>query len=187
MNISTRTIHDFISPDYIGEQMRLHAAPRGYGGRGRKWAPVVLALAEQYAATSILDYGCGQGSLVAELRQCDMGPIRLAEYDPAIKGKDALPSFADLVNCTDVLEHVEPNRLPTVLTHLRMLTRKVLWLVVSTTDTAKTLSDGRNAHLTIQPAEWWRATVTAAGFAIEPTPIEARHRPDKEWMAVLIP
>ncbi len=184
--ISTRRITDYISPAYLAEQRILHAAPRGYGARGRKWAPVVLALAEEYAATSILDYGCGSGSLVAALR-LELKGVRLDEYDPAIDGKDRLPSFADLVNVTDVCEHIEPEKLSAVLAHIRMLARKVVWLVVSTCETAKTLSDGRNAHLIVQPADWWRQTVLAAGFTIQATPIEARNRPDKEWMAVLTP
>ncbi len=186
VGISTRRITDYISPAYLAEQRLLHAAPRGYGARGLKWAPVVLALVEEYAATSILDYAAGQGSLAETLLPL-LPHVRISEYDPAVPRIAELPSFADLVNCTDCLEHVEPDKLSAVLAHIRMLARKVVWLVVSTCETAKTLSDGRNAHLIVQPAEWWRQTVLAAGFTIQATPIEARNRPDKEWMAVLTP
>jgi hypothetical protein len=38
---------------------------------------------------------------------------------------------------------------------LSELTRKVLFLSVHTGSAAKTLSDGRNAHLIQRPPEWW--------------------------------
>lgn len=189
-----------ISPAYVGEQKTLHALPQGYGGKGRKWAPTVRYLVEHYRASSVLDYGCGQGSLVAALMN-DQGEsgllssVRFAEYDPAIPGKDQPPTFADLVVCTDVLEHVEPERLDAVLTHLRQLARKAVFLVVALDTANKTLSDGRNAHLIQQPAEWWRAKVEAAGFVVDdilgtlPMPV-AYNQPEKRekrWIASVLP
>lgn len=177
-----------ITPAYREEQRQLHAAPRGYGQRGSKWADVVLFLIKEYEAWSVLDYGCGQGSLKTTLlTRAEPIGVRIDEYDPAITGKDGIPSFADLVNCTDVLEHVEPECLDEVLRHLRLLARKAVFVVISTCETAKTLSDGRNAHLTVQPGEWWRAKVEAAGFTVLPPPPCARDRSDKEWTAVLLP
>ncbi len=178
---------DLISAAYENEQRILHAAPRGYGARGRKWATTVAALVHEHGASSVLDYGAGQGSLAIALKPLVPPFVRIDQYDPAVTNAERLPMFADIVNCTDVLEHVEPDKLPCVLSHLHMLARKAVWLVVSTHETAKTLSDGRNAHLTIQPAEWWRETVTAAGFTVHSAPVEARQKPEKEWMAVLKP
>lgn len=177
-----------ITPRYRDEQRLLHAAPRGYGQRGDKWAPVVRSLLLAYHATSVLDYGCGQGALGRALNEGQGLPgCRISEYDPAITGKDALPLFADLVVCTDVLEHIEPDCLEAVLKHLRMLARKAVWVVVSTCETAKTLSDGRNAHLIIQTGEWWVAQCEAVGFRVLPAPELARKRLDKEWTGVLLP
>jgi hypothetical protein len=181
------TVVQLISPAYLDMQRQLHAAPRGYGQRGHKWADVVCALIAEYRATSVLDYGCGQGALGRALRERALPGVRIAEYDPAIAGKDALPTFADLVVATDVLEHIEPDRLDAVLGHLRMLTRKALWLVVSTCETAKILADGRNAHLIVQPGIWWRTRLEACGFTVLPPPASARTKPDKEWIAVVTP
>jgi len=175
-----------ISREYLEMQRILHAAPRGYGGRGEKWAGVVLQVALAYGATSILDYGCGQGSLARVLRSQPLGAIRVDEYDPAIPGKDQLPSFADLVNVTDVLEHIEPDRLSTVLSHIRSLARKVVFVVISTKETNKTLADGRNAHLIIKPGTWWKAQLREAGFTLHPAPSIVRVN-TKEWVGVLTP
>ncbi len=177
-----------ITPSYREEQRILHASPRGYGQRGSKWADVVRHLIADLDASSVLDYGCGQGSLARVLRGDEqLSGVRISEYDPAIKGKDGPPLFADLVNCTDVLEHVEPDCLDKVLDHVRLLARKAVFVVVSTCETAKTLSDGRNAHLIIQPGEWWKAKLEAAGFTVLAPPSIARDRSDKEWVGVLLP
>lgn len=179
--------HDLISAPYLEQQKILHAAPRGYGGRGDKWAGIVLQIAKEYAATSILDYGCGQGTLAKALRAQPLGAIRIDEYDPAIPGKDGRPGFADLVVCTDVLEHIEPERLANVLTHLHQLARKAIFVVVSLKRSNKTLADGRNAHILVQSEEWWRHTFTAAGFSLHDPPRVALREPAREWVTVLTP
>lgn len=178
---------ELISPAYREMQKTLHASPRGYGGRGDKWAGIVLQLAIEYQASSILDYGCGQGTLAKSLRSQSLVGVRIQEYDPAIPGKDMMPDFADLVNVTDVLEHIEPDRLPSVLAHLKMLARKVLFVVVSTKDSNKVLADGRNAHLIIQSGKWWKKTFKAAGFTLHLPPSVVRVVPEKEWAVVLTP
>lgn len=184
---------DLISPPYATLQRQLHQDPRGYGQKGRKWAPAVVWLVAQYGATSILDYGCGQGSLKRALQPCVPSGVRIDEYDPAIPGKERLPSFADLVVCTDVLEHIEPDRLDDVLEHLRLLARKALLLVINLRPASKVLADGRNAHLIIESASWWRARVVAAGFALQdsqalpfPESLNPQKR-DKCWVGVVTP
>jgi hypothetical protein len=174
-----------ISVPYLETQRELHAAPRGYGGKGDKWADAVVAVATERECFSILDYGCGQGTLMRELRGRDLANRRLAEYDPAIPGKDGLPSFADLVVCTDVLEHIEPDRLSSVLAHLKSLARRAVFVVIATRPASKTLSDGRNAHLIIEDAAWWHATVEAAGFTVHEAPSSPSKKPSREWVAVL--
>lgn len=179
-----RTI-DLISPAYAEEQRRIHASGP-YGHRGYKWADCVREVASTYECWSILDYGCGQGGLKKALEEPHMEGVRISEYDPAIKGKDGMPSFADLVVCTDVLEHIEPERLDAVLRHLRMLARKALFVVIATVDTEHKLSDGRSTHLTIQSGEWWHAKLSSIGFIVRMAPELARKR-DKEWVGVLLP
>lgn len=175
-----------ISPKYRDLQIQLHNDPRGYGGRGDKWAGIVAQIAQEYDCASVLDYGCGQGSLARALRDMS-GIIRVSEYDPAIPGKDQLPGFADLVVCTDVLEHIEQDRLDAVLAHLKLLARKVIWMVVSTKGSNKRLADGRNAHLTIRPCQWWKQKFKAAGFTLRPRPTVVRFMPEKEYPLILEP
>jgi cyclopropane fatty-acyl-phospholipid synthase-like methyltransferase len=116
---------------------------------GGKHADTVLKLAAAIGTTSILDYGCGKGYLAKAI------PFPIWEYDPAVPGKEECPRPADLVVSTDVLEHIEPDRLAYVLDDLRRVTRKVAYLVIHTGPAQKTLADGRNAHLIQQGAKWW--------------------------------
>jgi 2-polyprenyl-3-methyl-5-hydroxy-6-metoxy-1,4-benzoquinol methylase len=177
---------DLISKEYRDTQRALHAGRR-YGRDGARWAPTVLALAEAYDVGSILDYGCGGGRLGEALRG---SAYAIREYDPAIKGKESPPSFADLVTCTDVLEHCEPDKLVNVLAHIRALARKVAFLVVSCRQARTCLADGRNAHLIIQPKNWWRDQVVAAGFTLQDPPTvlpETMPRKGTCWIGVVTP
>lgn len=176
---------DLISPDYLATQLALHADPRGYGGKGDKWAPAVWQLVSDLSATSVLDYGCGEGALVRALWQDKPAWLSLREYDPAMPGKDDLPLFADLVVCTDVLEHVEAEKLDAVLQHLKLLARKATFVVIATRPSHKTLLDGRNAHLILESADWWQGRLAQAGFTVAPGPISPHRKPSRELSAVL--
>lgn len=182
-----RPMRELITPKYLEQQKWLHAQPRGYGGRGDKWAPCVSDLIDRFDARSVLDYGCGQGSLGEALRQTTSG-IRISEYDPAIPGKDGYVQFADLVVCTDVLEHVEIDRVSWVLEQLKNFARKAVFLVVHLGPSNKTLPDGRNAHITQQPADWWIAQAEAVGLTVDSAELSMPHVDRaKFWIAVLTP
>jgi 2-polyprenyl-3-methyl-5-hydroxy-6-metoxy-1,4-benzoquinol methylase len=143
-----------ITDSYRELNKDLHAQGM-YGRKGDKWTAKVASLIEQFKPRCILDYGCGQGALGRALG------VQVAEYDPAIPGKDKEPEPADLVICTDVLEHIEPECLDAVLDHLRGLTKSVLFAVVSTRPAKKFLSDGRNAHLIVEPWTFWQEKLSS--------------------------
>ena len=138
------------SPEYLEQNRKLHENP-AYGISGSKRAEVVKKLIESTKATTVLDYGCGKGTLAESLA------FPIWEYDPAIPGKDRPPRPADLVVCTDVLEHVEPDYLDSVLLDLSRCTIKVGYFVIHSGAAVKTLPDGRNAHLIQHPQDWWKA------------------------------
>lgn len=178
---------DVITKTYRALQVELHCRPNGYGGKGDKWAEAVRGLITRFSATSVLDYGCGEGSLKTALDTHKPAWLSVREYDPAIQGKDGWPDFADLVVCTDVLEHVEPELLGNVLTHLKVLARKAVFVVIATRPSGKVMLDGRNAHLIQEQDDWWAQRVTEAGFVIAPNaPVSPSRKPSREWVAVLV-
>jgi 2-polyprenyl-3-methyl-5-hydroxy-6-metoxy-1,4-benzoquinol methylase len=76
-------------------------------------------------------------------------------YDPAVEEYSKRPEQADIVACTDVMEHIEPEFLEAVLSDIRALTRRIAFFVVSTRAAEKTLPDGRNAHLIQMHSNLW--------------------------------
>ncbi len=138
-----------ISEEYRELNRRMHLERPEYGVGGHKWAQAVRQLAKAIPATTILDYGAGKRTLEKALG------FGIANYDPAIEEISAPPEPADLVVCTDVLEHIEPERLEALLDDLRRLSLRAVLLSVATRAAKKHLPDGRNAHLIQEPMEWW--------------------------------
>ena len=140
---------ELISSGYRDLNTQLHRDNLAYGVGGGRHATTVLKLAESIKTSSILDYGCGKGYLAKAI------PFPIWEYDPAIPEKAESPRPADLVVCSDVLEHIEPNRLAFVLDDLRRCLKQVGYFVIHTGPAAKQLADGRNTHLIQQDRRWW--------------------------------
>lgn len=145
-----------ISESYRKLNEELHVSPRGFGASGRKHSNEVLLTVRRFECESVLDYGCGQGTLREALLHANP-TLDVREYDPAIPGKSEPPQLlADLVVCTDVLEHVEPECLEEVLLHIHSLSRKATFFVIALTPGSKELADGTNTHKIVQPHIWWR-------------------------------
>lgn len=154
---------DLISPEYREQLLALRAKKPGWGADGAKHAKNVDAFADAVGAETVLDYGCGEQMLAAALK----GKRRVMGYDPGVPGREAAPKPCDLVACTDVLEHVEPAKLETVLAHLYRITGKAAYVVIATRPAKTQLPDGRNAHLIVETADWWRGQLTRTGWRIE--------------------
>lgn len=139
-----------ISPAYAELNRQLHESNPKYGVSGAKWAGHIQQFADDIVnSRDILDYGCGKRSL-----QDALG-FDIRNYDPALSGFDSRPEPADIVVCTDVLEHIEPECLDAVLEDLRRVTKKLGFYTVATRPAIKFLADGRNAHLIQKDARWW--------------------------------
>lgn len=115
---------------------------------------MVTQIIERMGITHLLDYGCGsQVNLAKHLKV----PHKLTyqAYDPGVPRYAKAPLPAQMVACIDVLEHIEPDCLESVLNDLERLCEGVLFATVDTAPAVKTLSDGRNAHLTQEPMSFW--------------------------------
>ncbi|NQW10821.1 MAG: hypothetical protein HQ481_13190 [Alphaproteobacteria bacterium] len=144
-----------ISDAYRAQQTALHADNAGYGSASVSMAPLVARVARLTRADAILDYGAGKQRLAVELAKHIDDPMPIRAYDPAVPEIASPPEPADMVACIDVLEHIEPDYLDAVIDDLARVTRKNLIASIASGPAIKTLSDGRNAHLIQQPAEWW--------------------------------
>lgn len=152
-----------ISKEYRDDITKMHHQDDRWGSRGYNWAYLVAGISCIERCRTVLDYGCGKGTLVATLKKSG---IIACDFDPGIPEKARTPFPADLVVCTDVLEHVEQDRLNITIEELVRLTVKCLFVVISTRPAGKMLPSGRNAHLTVKSADWWRIRLIDKGFSI---------------------
>lgn len=155
--------YDLISRDMLEQNRGLHEQGN-YGASGwRHFEPVLMA-ALCMDNPVLLDYGCGQCTLSKSLYEAGWkGLIR--EYDPCVSGKDAMPEPADLVICTDVMEHVEENRVPNVFDHMRSLTKRLCYVSIAIRPANKSLPNGMNAHITQRKPKWWVKKASKAGWS----------------------
>jgi hypothetical protein len=138
-----------ITEEYLELNKQLHAKNPRYGTQGTSYLDNIIKIAGMFNTQDILDYGCGKSTLALNL------PFVIKQYDPAIPKFAELPRDADIVICTDVLEHIEPWCLEDVLDHIQSLARQACFISGSVVPAHKTLPDGRNAHLIQKPARWW--------------------------------
>lgn len=162
---------ELISADYRDLNARLHHDNLAYGVGGGKHADTVTKLVATLktagAPPSVLDYGCGKSFLSKALS------FPIYEYDPAMPGKDETPRPADLVVCTDVLEHIEPEKLTYVLLDLKRCVKQLGYFVINTGPAKKTLPDGRNTHLIQKDETWWKKVLSGVFNVAQMWPVGA--------------
>lgn len=156
-------IKDLISKKYLQQNKQMHEEGE-WGISGHRHAKIIHSAIKILGITDILDYGCGRGTLKQALKK---DRLEVHEYDPAVPGKDTLPSHTfDLITCTDVLEHVEPEYIDAVLSHMVSLCGGYAYFVISIKPAQKRLPDGRNAHILLKDEDWWRDKITEHGWKI---------------------
>jgi len=148
------------------------------GGSLREHIGVVRRLAWHTGAKTILDYGCGKGLLYREhdLALSDGTTIPSVKahwnveaihlYDPGVEEYARRPEGQfDGVVSTDVLEHIPEEDIDWVLGECFGFARKFLYMNIASYPAKKILPNGWNAHVTIQPPDWWRARIESGASA----------------------
>lgn len=112
---------------------------------------------------TLLDVGCGTGTLVEHLRGrlsvSGLRQVHFYEYDPGVKGRDdpdiLMSKVYNMVTTTDVLEHVEPAYLDNLIRAMsNACTHRQCHYIACSPDGHR-LPDGRDRHLTVEPPIWW--------------------------------
>jgi len=154
-----RFLPTVITDGHREKQARIHRDDATYGADGAKWARAVELLALQletkFGPVTLLDYGCGKQGLAEALPHRDV-----LNYDPAVKGYDVKPEPCDIVVCTNVLEHVEPDCLDAVLDDLARVARKVLLVAIAIRETEDPvvldpIFASQAMPMLHKPAVWW--------------------------------
>jgi len=115
---------------------------------------------------SMFDYGSGPGRLVEALQKV-ICCADYQNYDPfhAKWADNVEPGIVDVVTCMDVMEHVEEECVENVIDWIADRARYGAVFNICLAPAKKTLPDGRNAHITLKPAEWWQKQI-ARRFSI---------------------
>lgn len=153
-------LDDLISPQYRELLLRKHSRME-WGADGDKHVENAKAFLEFLQAETVLDYGCGEQKFAEAMK-----PQRVSGFDPGIPGKEGMPKPCDLVVCTDVLEHVELEKLPNVFGHMRSICLKGAYVVIATRPAKTLLPDGRNAHLIVRHEKWWTQGLLNIGWKL---------------------
>jgi|GEM_PF-1520660 len=145
---------------YKALQKDLHGGGE-YGTEGAKYVPTIFhaisQLAKRHGSVSVLDYGSSTTGTMQAVKDSLWIPPCVTDtcYDPFVDEFSAEPEPADLVLCTDVLEHVEPECTKSVLDHIASLTKRLAFFTISLREARKVLADGRNAHINMPGVEFW--------------------------------
>jgi cyclopropane fatty-acyl-phospholipid synthase-like methyltransferase len=110
---------------------------------------------ELHQPSSLLDYGCSQGSLIKQLK-IDFPNIDIDGFDPAVPAFEVIKKQSyDCIISNDVIEHIEPEFLDQTLEQMQQLFKNYAWFIIACYPAKKLLPDGRNAHLIIESPNWW--------------------------------
>lgn len=140
-------------------------------------------------ARTLLDYGAGKGlgwSQPVSTQDGQTYPellsfLGLASkhcYDPCYEPFAQLPTGErfDGVVAMDVLEHCPEEDMQWILDEIFSFANKFVFASIACYPARKTLIDGRNAHATVRPAEWWEELIDNV----------ASHHPDLRWEFLII-
>jgi len=109
---------------------------------------------------TILDYGCGKGTLKNWVEDSGITGREWTLYDPGVEKWATKPKGPfDLVITTDVLEHVEEEHLGEVIDDLNALTSKYLYSEIACYLTRNAFQSGpykgQDLHINLKaPDEW---------------------------------
>jgi ubiquinone/menaquinone biosynthesis C-methylase UbiE len=145
------------------------------GERSGDLSRIATLLAETCGYGSVIDIGCGEGFLVAELLALGIDAFGL-DISAVVVGRSnsrwpgrffegsvlSMPftdgSF-DIVVSTDCMEHLAPADVPKALREMYRISSRYVFLQIATTHDR----DG-HWHLTVENRAWWEARCFEAGF-----------------------
>jgi len=108
----------------------------------------------------ILDYGCGKAQFHHLLFNNHKTPgapnVDITGYDPAYLPFAKRPEGKyDMIICTDVLQHVQEDKVEEVLADIFQFSDNV-FLTITCYDATQVLLNGKNAHYTVKHPDWWK-------------------------------
>jgi len=148
-----------IDENKIKQYQQLHQEDPSYGSTSLKFIDEISVMIDALKPKSILDYGCGKGSLIEEIER-RYPEIICYRYDPSIPEYSTLNvQTADLVINTDVLEHIPVADIDAVLREIASISNNA-YFNLHHGKAATMLPSGENAHCTVRSPSWYRKKIS---------------------------
>lgn len=145
-----------------------------WGNSAGKYAgeTVCALLKEHPEIETILDYGCGSGSLKKYIEEEGITDRKWTLYDPGVEELKEPPTGKfDLVITTDVLEHVEEIMLNKVINNLRELTGRFLYSEIACYYSGIVFADGpypgEDLHINMKCPDVWQMRLQHRDFDVK--------------------
>lgn len=153
---------------------------------GEHWATTFLSQIRAAADAEVIDFGCGTGRGGLALALLGGMRVRLVDFAANCLDEDvaaACVSQSERIRfdecdlslpiqwnaaygyCCDVMEHIPPEQVATVLTNI-LASAQHVFFAISTVDDALGALIGEPLHLTVQPEEWWIEQIQLAGGVV---------------------
>lgn len=118
----------------------------------RRHVPLFDALTGPEERRAVLDYGCGPDGGLSNALYDAVYPYDpyVAKYTTPVQGRKFKAVFS-----TDVMEHLTVDQIQEYLALVRRVEADFVLTVAATRPSSRTLVNGLNIHLTVQPAQWW--------------------------------
>lgn len=149
-----------ITEEYLALNADKHLTSDAYGSGGCNFSDMVFGMTETFQTQDVLDYGCGKATLQQHLG------FPIQNYDPCIPKFAKPPEPAELLVCTDVLEHIEPECLEDTLDHMASLCKRAFLMTIAVRSSVKTLADGTPTHRIVERADWWYPVLSTRFFVM---------------------
>ena len=133
-----------------------------------------------YEGDTVIDYGCGTGrgakrfqDFGMQVTGVDFAPNALETEIPFIESClwDLPDIESDFAYCTDVMEHIPPEKVPDVIEGIAKRTSRGAFFNIATREDNLGRLIGRKLHMTVMTAEAWRQ-VLARYWDVEMTETE---------------
>jgi SAM-dependent methyltransferase len=152
---------------------------------GEFFATIFMLTAKPAQGAKVIDFGCGTGRGGAKLAQAGL-QVTMIDFvrnclDPAVKeivdGPDpklyfikadlekTIPVTAEFGFCTDVMEHIPPDKVGVVLDNILKAAQHV-WFSIAMFDDSCGGMIGETLHLSVHPFDWWKEQFEARDCVI---------------------
>ena len=147
----------YISNDYLAKITDFRDNKyNNWGGAVKTKVPQIYERIVKEDCKSVLDYGAGNSDFKKTVQESYPDyDFTIVEYEPSVPALNVDPAECDMTICVDVLEHIEPDKIDNVLSHIQEKTNKICFLSICVVEAHSKFSDGTNVHLLVKPIEWW--------------------------------